>query len=217
MIKYLAKAKEYIFGFKSFSNENIPRNKNQKADVLSKLASVAFNHLTKEVLVEVLNKRFTERQEVYTIINRGGGTLDDGHHTIPGRRGTAEGQKRGTVFKSENWSIHHGIRYTIQERLLGSNAKMCRSVTSKLCHPEDPTLGSCGLGYLVSSSLTTKHSWNEASRVEDQGKLGPKWEGPYRVVEAYENGSYKLQTLEDKEVPRTWHAINLRKCYLQLS
>ncbi|GKA87658.1 reverse transcriptase domain-containing protein [Tanacetum coccineum] len=55
---------------------------------------------------------------------------------------------------------------------------------------------------------------NEASRVEDQGKLGPKWEGPYRVVEAYENGSYKLQTLEDKEVPRTWHAINLRKCYM---
>ncbi|GKG37744.1 hypothetical protein Tco_0456967, partial [Tanacetum coccineum] len=42
---------------------------------------------------------------------------------------------------------------------------------------------------------------NEASRVEDQGKLGPKWKGPYRVVEAYENGSYKLQTLEDKEVP----------------
>ncbi|GJV85150.1 reverse transcriptase domain-containing protein [Tanacetum coccineum] len=46
---------------------------------------------------------------------------------------------------------------------------------------------------------------NEASRVEDQGKLGPKWEGPYRVTEAFENGSYKLQTMEDKVVPRTWH------------
>ncbi|GJS31547.1 reverse transcriptase domain-containing protein [Tanacetum coccineum] len=52
MIKYLAKAKECASGFKSFSIENIPRNMNQKADVLSKLASVAFNHLTKEVLVE---------------------------------------------------------------------------------------------------------------------------------------------------------------------
>ncbi|GJS31753.1 reverse transcriptase domain-containing protein [Tanacetum coccineum] len=30
---------------------------------------------------------------------------------------------------------------------------------------------------------------NEASRVENQGKLGPNWEGPYRVVEAYHNGS----------------------------
>ncbi|GJR11431.1 reverse transcriptase domain-containing protein [Tanacetum coccineum] len=41
---------------------------------------------------------------------------------------------------------------------------------------------------------------NKASRVEDKGKLGPKWEGPYRVAEAYQNGSYKLQTMEDKEV-----------------
>ncbi|GJS37125.1 reverse transcriptase domain-containing protein [Tanacetum coccineum] len=32
-----------------------------------------------------------------------------------------------------------------------------------------------------------------------KGKLGPKWEGAYRVVEAYENGSYKLQILEGKE------------------
>ncbi|GJZ96749.1 hypothetical protein Tco_0669083 [Tanacetum coccineum] len=55
---------------------------------------------------------------------------------------------------------------------------------------------------------------NEASRVEDQGKLGSKWEGPYRVTGAYQNGSYKLQTMEGKEVPKTWHAINLRKCYI---
>ncbi|GJT61810.1 hypothetical protein Tco_1005343 [Tanacetum coccineum] len=42
---------------------------------------------------------------------------------------------------------------------------------------------------------------NEASRVEDQGKLGPKWEGPYRVTKAYQNGSYKLQTIEEKKCP----------------
>nr|GFB44911.1 reverse transcriptase domain-containing protein [Tanacetum cinerariifolium] len=70
MIKYLAKAKEYIFGFKSFSIENIPKNINQKAYVLSKLASVAFNHLTKEVLVEVLNKRSTKYQEINTIVKK---------------------------------------------------------------------------------------------------------------------------------------------------
>ncbi|GKC12335.1 hypothetical protein Tco_1009117 [Tanacetum coccineum] len=36
------------------------------------------------------------------------------------------------------------------------------------------------------------HWRNEASRVENHGKLGPNWEGPYRVIEAYDNGSYKL-------------------------
>ncbi|GJT74039.1 reverse transcriptase domain-containing protein [Tanacetum coccineum] len=72
MIKYLAKAMEYASEFKSFSIENIPRNMNQKADVLSKLASVAFNHLTKEVLVEVLNERSTEGQEVHVIVEEEG-------------------------------------------------------------------------------------------------------------------------------------------------
>ncbi|GJV82328.1 reverse transcriptase domain-containing protein [Tanacetum coccineum] len=43
---------------------------------------------------------------------------------------------------------------------------------------------------------------NEASQVENLGKLGPKWEGPYLVVEAYQNGSYKLRTMDDIEVPR---------------
>ncbi|GJY25608.1 reverse transcriptase domain-containing protein [Tanacetum coccineum] len=45
---------------------------------------------------------------------------------------------------------------------------------------------------------------NEASRVENQGKLGPNWEGPYRVIEAYNNGSYKLCNMNDREIPRTW-------------
>ncbi|GKE84045.1 reverse transcriptase domain-containing protein [Tanacetum coccineum] len=55
MIQYLSRAKEYISCFKIFKIQNIPRSKNQKADVLSKLDSVVFNQLTKEVLVETLD------------------------------------------------------------------------------------------------------------------------------------------------------------------
>ncbi|GJX36001.1 reverse transcriptase domain-containing protein [Tanacetum coccineum] len=55
---------------------------------------------------------------------------------------------------------------------------------------------------------------NEASRVEDTGKLGPKWEGPYEVTEALGKGSYKLKDRNGKEVPRTWNVRNLKKCYI---
>ncbi|GKC28393.1 reverse transcriptase domain-containing protein [Tanacetum coccineum] len=72
MIKYLAKARKYISEFKTFSIENIPRGNNQKADVLSKLATVPFHHLTKEILVEVLSERSTEVQEVQTIVEEEG-------------------------------------------------------------------------------------------------------------------------------------------------
>nr|GEV91930.1 hypothetical protein [Tanacetum cinerariifolium] len=70
MAKYLMKAKELSAGFEEFSIKNVPRNQNQKADVLSKLASVAFNHLTKEILVEVLNAKSVEVQEVNAIVEK---------------------------------------------------------------------------------------------------------------------------------------------------
>ncbi|GJY52128.1 reverse transcriptase domain-containing protein [Tanacetum coccineum] len=68
MEKYLAKAKEQAALFKKFSIKNIPRNQNHKADVLSKLTSVTFNHLTKEILVNVLNAKSVDDQEVSTIV-----------------------------------------------------------------------------------------------------------------------------------------------------
>ncbi|GJR18109.1 reverse transcriptase domain-containing protein [Tanacetum coccineum] len=68
MAKYLAKAKEHAALFKIFLIGNIPRNQIQKADVLSKLALVSFNHLTKEILVEVLNTKSVDTQEVNTIV-----------------------------------------------------------------------------------------------------------------------------------------------------
>ncbi|GJX84808.1 reverse transcriptase domain-containing protein [Tanacetum coccineum] len=68
MAKYLAKAKELSALFEKFAIENVPQSQNQKAYVLSKLASVAFNHLMKEVLVEVINEKSVDAKEVSTII-----------------------------------------------------------------------------------------------------------------------------------------------------
>ena len=55
---------------------------------------------------------------------------------------------------------------------------------------------------------------NDSSRVEDTGKLGPKWEGPYEVVEALGNGAYKLRDKDGQELQRTWNVRNLKRCYL---
>ncbi|GJS31935.1 reverse transcriptase domain-containing protein [Tanacetum coccineum] len=53
---------------------------------------------------------------------------------------------------------------------------------------------------------------NEASRAEDGGKLGPKWEGPYEVTEALGKGAYKLRDCNGNAFPRTWNV--LKKCYV---
>nr|GEY39717.1 protein NYNRIN-like [Tanacetum cinerariifolium] len=55
---------------------------------------------------------------------------------------------------------------------------------------------------------------NDASHAVDGGKLGPKWEGPYEVTEALEDGAYKLRSMDVTVIPRTWNIANLKKCYL---
>ncbi|GJV65900.1 reverse transcriptase domain-containing protein [Tanacetum coccineum] len=62
-------------------------------------------------------------------------------------------------------------------------------------------------GYLVYRN-------NDASRAEDTGNLGPKWEGPYEVMEALGKGAYKLRDRDGKQLPRTWNISNLKKCYV---
>ena len=51
------------------------------------------------------------------------------------------------------------------------------------------------------------------TRRPNEGKLGPNWEGPYKVVSPAGAGSYRLEDLEGKPIPRPWNTCNLRKYF----
>ncbi|GJY64396.1 reverse transcriptase domain-containing protein [Tanacetum coccineum] len=55
---------------------------------------------------------------------------------------------------------------------------------------------------------------NEASHAKDEGKLRPKWEGPYEFKESVGKGAYKLKDCKGNEMSRTWNIYNLKKCYI---
>nr|GEZ62763.1 reverse transcriptase domain-containing protein [Tanacetum cinerariifolium] len=74
MVKYLEKTKSLISGFTNFSISQIPRSKNKKADALSKIASTNFAHLLKQVLVEVLEEKSIQEEEVATVVEEEGPT-----------------------------------------------------------------------------------------------------------------------------------------------
>ncbi|KAK4389700.1 hypothetical protein Sango_2307000, partial [Sesamum angolense] len=44
-------------------------------------------------------------------------------------------------------------------------------------------------------------------------KLDPSWEGSYKVIEVKKKGTYQLQDMEGKELPRLWNVHNIRKFY----
>ncbi|XP_071714277.1 uncharacterized protein [Rutidosis leptorrhynchoides] len=62
--QYLTKLKELKVQFKGFEIEHVKRSQNKKADALSKLASITFTHLAKEVLVETLEHGSIEAEEI---------------------------------------------------------------------------------------------------------------------------------------------------------
>ncbi|GJQ95191.1 reverse transcriptase domain-containing protein [Tanacetum coccineum] len=246
----------------------LERENNQKADVLSKLATVPFHHLTKEILVEVLNERSTEVQEVQTIVEEEGDNwmtpiikyLEEGIDLFrqimsfgkftwdlgrimydpralvrtqlnPVGRGKAAGQDNGQgddPFRDgqhhmQIWSpknhCHGQWRTTgmpsyrtlmireefneeeqrlnldlLQERREAAAIREAR-YKSKMEQYYNKKVRPAGFrpGEFV-------YRRNEASRVEDQGKLGPKWEGPYRLQNHTKMALTKLQTMEDKIV-----------------
>ncbi|GKE45150.1 reverse transcriptase domain-containing protein [Tanacetum coccineum] len=55
---------------------------------------------------------------------------------------------------------------------------------------------------------------NDTNHAVDGGKLSPKWEGPYEVMEALGDEAYKLRSTNGMVLPRTWNIANLKKCYL---
>ena len=46
-----------------------------------------------------------------------------------------------------------------------------------------------------------------------QGKIGPNWEGLYRVVHYLRQGSYHLEDSEGKRLSRPWNVEHLKKHY----
>ena len=52
-----------------------------------------------------------------------------------------------------------------------------------------------------------------ATKDPAQGKLGPTWEGLYRVVHYSRQGSYHLEDLGGKRLPRPWNVEHLKRYY----
>nr|GEV88591.1 hypothetical protein [Tanacetum cinerariifolium] len=69
-MKYKEKVMEIVAYFDKFHINHIPREQNKKVDTLSKLAADQFNHLTNEVLMEVLGERSVDIAEVNMVMKK---------------------------------------------------------------------------------------------------------------------------------------------------
>ena len=52
-----------------------------------------------------------------------------------------------------------------------------------------------------------------ATRNPAYGKLGPNWEGPYKVINCKRQGSYYLEALDGRRLEHPWNVEHLRRYY----
>ena len=52
-----------------------------------------------------------------------------------------------------------------------------------------------------------------AAKDPTQGKLGPNWEGPYRITSWQRKGTYYLETMDRRKLQHPWNTEHLRKYY----
>ena len=46
-----------------------------------------------------------------------------------------------------------------------------------------------------------------------QGKLGPNWEGLYKIIDCNRKGTYLLETLDGQRLHHPWNTELLKKYY----
>ena len=46
-----------------------------------------------------------------------------------------------------------------------------------------------------------------------EGKLAANWKGPYKINEVLGKGYYRVTDFDGNELPRSWHACNMKRYY----
>ena len=93
------------------------------------------------------------------------------------------------------------VRATVEQRLARYQDLMTKHYNSRVKH-RDFQVGDLVLRKVMG-----------AIKDPTQGKLGPNWEGPYRITSWQRKGTYHLETLDGWKLHHPWNTEHLRKYY----
>jgi hypothetical protein len=77
-----------------------------------------------------------------------------------------------------------------------------RRTYEKRINPRELAVGDLVLRKVISSRRDVTH-----------GKLGPNWEGPYKITSVAGTGAFRLEGPNNTSVKRPWNICNLKKYY----
>ncbi|GJY02675.1 reverse transcriptase domain-containing protein [Tanacetum coccineum] len=117
MIQYMEKVKTLTSNFKEFSIKQVPRSENKKPDALSKIASISFAHLSKQVLVEELKEKSINKKEVLAIVEEEGHTWMTPICEYLTKEILSEDKKKARAVRRKASSMHSGPRSVVAKAI----------------------------------------------------------------------------------------------------
>ena len=93
------------------------------------------------------------------------------------------------------------VRATTEQRLARYQNLMAKHYNSRVRHRD----------FQVEDLVLRKVTG--AIRDPSEGKLGPNWEGPYRITLWQRKGTYHLETLDGQKLHHPWNTEHLKKYY----
>ncbi|GKD30932.1 putative reverse transcriptase domain-containing protein, partial [Tanacetum coccineum] len=109
---------------------------------------------------------------------------------------------------SYNNSYHASIKAAPFEALYGQK---CRS---PVCWTEVGEVQLTGPEIVGDKDMLKVWPWKGVVRFDKQGKLNPRYFGPFKVLEKVGTVAYKLEISQElNRVHNTFHVSNLKKCY----
>nr|GEX03895.1 reverse transcriptase domain-containing protein [Tanacetum cinerariifolium] len=191
MVKYLEKAKSLISGFAKFSITQVPRSKNKKADVLSKITSASFAHLSKQVLVETH----------LTMIKSSHG--DTSFSLTYGMEAIVPVEIRIPTYRTMVVDVIHNNEELWLNLDLLEERRECVAIHEAKAKLKMPKYYNTRVRGITFRHGDFVYRSNEASHAMDEGKLGLKWEGPYEVSEALRDGAHRVRSMDRTVLLRT--------------
>ena len=51
-------------------------------------------------------------------------------------------------------------------------------------------------------------------KIVEKGKLGANWDGPFKIIRVIKPGTFELEEMKGKKLPRPWNGDHLKRYFI---